>query len=76
MSEFCMRTLGVYEKINRILDENKEIRICDDRNRVRVFTKENEFVWHEDNGNRISDCKMMNLLATAKFLKYKVETTP
>lgn len=76
MSEFCMRTMGVYHHIINILTENNEIRIYDDKNKVRIFRKENEFIWKEDDGNRISDCKMMNLLSTANFLKHKVETYP
>ena len=76
MSEFCMRTIGVYYNFTKILNENNEIRIYDDKNNVRVFRKENKFIWNEDNGNRFSDCKMMNLLSTAKFLKHKVETYP
>lgn len=76
MNDFCMRTLGVYEKFTHVLSENKEIRIYDDKNNVRIFQKENEFVWNEDNGNRFSDCKMMNLLSTAMFLKHKIETYP
>lgn len=76
MSEFCMRTMGVYYNFTKILNENNEIRIYDDKNNVRVFRKENEFIWNEDTGNRFSDCKMMNLLSTAKFLKHKVETYP
>lgn len=75
MSEFCMRTMGVYHHFINILTENNEIRIYDDKNKVRIFRKENGFIWNEDNGNRFSDCKMMNLLSTAMFLKYKVETT-
>ena len=76
MSEFCMRTMGVYYNFTKILNENNEIRIYDDKNNVRVFRKENEFIWNEDTGTRFSDCKMMNLLSTAKFLKHKVETYP
>lgn len=76
MSEFCMRTMGVYYHFINILIENNEIRIYDDKNKVRIFRKENEFIWKEDNGNRISDCNMMNLLSTARFLKHKVETYP
>ena len=71
-----MRTMGVYHHIINILTENNEIRIYDDKNKVRIFRKENEFIWKEDDGNRISDCKMMNLLSTANFLKHKVETYP
>ena len=68
--------MGVYYNFTKILNENNEIRIYDDKNNVRVFRKENEFIWNEDTGTRFSDCKMMNLLSTAKFLKHKVETYP
>lgn len=76
MSEFCMRTMGIYDKFTRILNENHEIHVYDEKNNVRVFVKENEFIWIENNEKRLSDCKMMNVLATAKLLKYRVEVFP
>lgn len=76
MNEFCMRTIGVYYNSIKILDENNEIRIYNYKNKVHIFRKENELIWKDDDENRISVCKMMNLLSTARFLKYKVETYP
>lgn len=76
MSEFCMRTMGIYDKFTRILNENHEIHVYDEKNNVRKFVKENEFIWIENNEKRLSDCKMMNVLATAKLLKYRVEVFP
>lgn len=76
MSEFCMRTMGIYDKFTRILNENHEIHVYDEKNDVRKFVKENEFIWIENNEKRLSDCKMMNVLATAKLLKYRVEVFP
>lgn len=76
MSEFCMRTMGIYDKFTRILNENHEIHVYDEKNNVRKFVKENEFIWIENDEKRLSDCKMMNVLATAKLLKYRVEVFP
>lgn len=75
MNNFCMRTMGVYEKLNTVLTQNSRIHIHTDK-KVRVFVKENEFIWQEDNGNRLSDCKMMNLLHESKFLKHRIEVFP
>lgn len=71
-----MRTMGIYDKFTRILNENHEIHVYDEKNNVRKFVKENEFIWIENNEKRLSDCKMMNVLATAKLLKYRVEVFP